>query len=543
MEWIWIIGRFVLAGVFVLLVIFFAPLRRWFQAKRYRRGREEISEKKKVERPRGVSDLRWGNSWLPESSATQHFLTIGTTGSGKTQIQKLLMQDPLKRIQVGSDSRALIFDAKQDTGAFLRHIGVTCPVFSLNPFEESSDLVNAVAWDIAKDITSPARAQNLAASLIPHPKGGGNNQYFIDAARQVVIGVIESLMRHSAGEWSFSDLVFGCLSQSRIEELLRRDSAGQEVLAGFFGDDRTAYQVFTTVCSRMNYYRPVAALWQRAEAKLSIREWLHQDSILLLGANAIAKTSLDSINEQVFRVMTEEVDMQPNSSKRRTWVWIDEARLAGPLLRGELLPYLAVKGRSRGVCLTLAFQDIEGLREAAGERLANELVAQMSNKAYLRMESDGSASFASKQLGQFESIEYFTADNSGLTQSVSGQRVLKDSVLPSEFLQIPPTNPKNGLTGYFVSPGRAPYRGTVSPGDVQPVVVSEEKERILCLKLRPETDQWIRQWTRKDRERLSLETENTLSEPQTLASRRKKLRVRRGREQRIEDLRMPEVGA
>ena len=98
-------------------------------------------------------------------------------------------------------------------------------------------------------------------------------------------------------------------------------------------------------------------------------------SILVLGANATAKTSLDAINEQIFRVLVEEIDVQTNSESRRTWVWIDEARLAGPLLKSDLLPTLAVKGRSRGVALVLAFQDIEGLREAAGERIANELVA------------------------------------------------------------------------------------------------------------------------------------------------------------------------
>lgn len=60
----------------------------------------------------------------------------------------------------------------------------------------------------------------------------------------------------------------------------------------------------------------------------------------------------------MFRVLVEETDVQPDSSTRRTRFWIDEARLSGPLFRGKMLPYLAVKGRSRGACLVLAFQNI-----------------------------------------------------------------------------------------------------------------------------------------------------------------------------------------
>ena len=533
--------RFVLAGLFVLIVVFFAPLRRWWAAKRYRRGRDEVQDKKKSDRKRLPTDLRWGNTWLSEARATGHWLCTGTTGSGKTMVLRLLLESVFRLIRPGSDTRAIVFDAKSDTGALCRHLGVKAKVFSLNPFEQSSEFVTAVAWNMGKDVTSPSRAQNSATSMLPAPKGGGNNQYFIDAARQVVTGVIESFIRHSGEDWTFSDLVFTCLSQERIEEVLRRDSSGRDVLDGFFGDDKTAYQVFTTVCSRMSYYRPVAALWQRAEEKISIREWLNEESVLLLGTTATAKTSLDAINEQVFRILTEEVDVQPNSSTRRTWVVIDEARLAGPLLKAELLPFLAVKGRSRGVCLALAFQDTEGLREAASPRLADELIAQMSNKAFLRQESEASATFCSKQLGQAEVLQYFASDNSGLTQSVSGQRVVRDAVLPSEFLQIPPSSPANGITGYFVSPGQVPYRGTIPGQDVQPVVTSEDVERRYGMVLRPETDQWLREWTPKDRERLSLEQEQgqSLGEPGRPTNRRK-LKVRRGRG--LQDLRVPSVG-
>ncbi len=427
--------RYGISAGLILLVVFHPAIRRWWKSARYRRGRSLVKANASVRR-RPKNSLRWGNAWIPESAATGHFLAVGTTGSGKSQIQKLLMKDALCQIRAGSDKRAVIFDAKNDVSAFLHHINVQCPVFTLNPFHASGGLATPVAWDIASDVTSPARALNLAKSLIPSERSG-TNQYFSDAARLVVAAIIESMIRHSGKSWTFPDLVFGCLARSRMEAILERDTAGRDVLAGFLGDDRVAYSVASTVFSRMSYFKPIAALWQRIDRRLSIRLWLETESILLLGANATARTSLDAINEQIFRVMTEEVDVLGNSASRRIWCWIDEARLSGPLLHSDLLPFLAVKGRSRGVALVLAFQDIEGLREAAGERLANEIVSQMSHKALLRAESDGTAQFASKLCGQFETIEYFESDSSSLSQSVSAQRVVRDAVLPSEFFQIP----------------------------------------------------------------------------------------------------------
>ncbi len=365
---------------------------------------------------------------------------------------------------------------------------------------------------MAADVSSPARALNLASAFIP-AEAGGNNRYFTDAARQVVAGVIESFIRHTPGAWTFSDLVFALLSLDRVKEILGRDAEGQEVIANFLGDERTAYQVFTTVVSRMAYFKPVAALWQRTADKLSLKQWLSDESILLLGVNATAKVALDAINEVLFRIIVEEIDVQTDSATRRTWVWIDEARLSGPLLKGEMLPYLAVKGRSRGACLVLAFQDIEGFREAAGPRVAHEIIAQCSHKALLRMESEESAAWASRVLGQYETLEVMRSDPAFLGRggTRSEHVTKKDAVLPSEFYAIPPSGPETGLTGYFVSPQAGAVRATLPGRHVGRVIPDAATETEMRFLPRPETEQWLCSWGDDDRQRLDLvrgQTEN-----------------------------------
>ena len=294
--------------------------------------------------------LAFGNERLPSSALTNHFLFAGTSGSGKTLLQRRLLHDFLLGIRAGTDSRCLILDAKSDATAFLKKIDVTCPVYSLNPFESRDHFPKAVAWDVASDITTPAEALNFSAGIFPEEKDG-TNRFWTDSARLVVAAVIESLIRHTPGQWRFSDLVYSTLHLKRITEVLSRDEDGLETLDNFFHDEDIAYKIFSTIASRMSYYRPVAALWQRLPQNrvLSIREWLAGESILLLGVNATSRRALDVINELIFRTVVQEIDMQANSYHRKTVIWLDEARLAGPLLRRNLLPYLAVKGRSKGV--------------------------------------------------------------------------------------------------------------------------------------------------------------------------------------------------
>ena len=171
---------------------------------------------------------------------------------------------------------------------------------------------------------------------------------------------------------------------------------------------------------------------------------------------------------------------------------------------------------------------LRSLREAAGVRVANEIVAQCSHKALLRLESEESATWASRLLGQFETIEVFRGESGEFgrrSRSLSEQRVQKEAVLPSEFYEIPVTSKQSGLSGYFVSPEFGAVRGTVPPGELQPVVVSESEEVQFSFTPRPDSAQVFRPWTDDDKRRLGL-LEKTATGAKT-----KRLRLKPRREQ------------
>ncbi|QDV73678.1 type IV secretory system conjugative DNA transfer family protein [Botrimarina mediterranea] len=491
--------------ILVVAALTHKPIARWVRARRYLRGRTLKNPKRLGANHRCYPGaLVWGTMVLPESAATQHFLAAGATGSGKSLVQRRLMKEVLLRLHETPDARVLIYDAKGDSAAYLAHIGYAGPVYSLNPFESRDDRPKAVAWDIAADVTSPTDALNLACSLIEGEEG--TNRYFSNAARLVVRAVILSLIKHSPGEWTFADLVLATTSRERLEAVLSRDEFGRDALEGFLPDSNTGHCVASTIYASMVFYEAVAAQWQRVSGRLSLKDWLTNNSVLLLGDNEAASASLEVINRTMFRFLAEQIDVQPNSGARRTWVWVDELRLAGCILSSGKLTMLADKGRSRGVCLVLAFQDIEGFQEAAGAKIAGEIIAQCGSKALLRCQSKESAEWASGLVGQYECLEVFRSDNSrlGSGEGRSEQRVIKDAVLPSEFYGLPVTSRSHGLTGYFLTAEHGAHKSRIAPTELEGIVVAETQECSEAIRLRPVSEQWVFPWSDGDRRRLQL---------------------------------------
>ena len=159
------------------------------------RGRV-LTEAESVRRVTGNtadSGLQLGRHCLPARLATGHWAIVGATGSGKTLLQRLLMQSVLAQIRAGSGHRALVYDAKADVISILAGMHLACPVVILNPFDARS-----VAWDMARDITSPAAALQAATLLVPEAKND-SNPFFTNAARQLLHAVIQALTDKSLG--------------------------------------------------------------------------------------------------------------------------------------------------------------------------------------------------------------------------------------------------------------------------------------------------------------------------------------------------------
>ena len=483
-----------------------------------------------IKLPQGDKGIIWGGLAIPSQWATSHFMVVGTTGSGKTLSIRLLMQDVLPLIGTGANHRALVYDPKQDVVSQLAGMNLPCDVFTLNPFD-----TRCVAWDIARDIKEPASALQAATTLIP-PDKNTSQPFFVQAAQSLLYGVLLAMIQ-AGGQWRFSDVVRAMQSPAYLEAILGHYEQTQPLARRFFGNRETFNSVMATIATKMVPYEPIAAMWDKAiESALSgappddpdlcrqvsLEQWIADrgggNFVLILGNSEKARRALDAINQVIFKRVTELVlDQEENrDDKRRTWIFLDEVAEAGRL---DGLTSLLAKGRSKGACVVLGFQDMDALRDVYEDKMASALTGLCNNKAILRLESPATAEWASKLFGSYEAIDVRQSESStsgsgpgGSTSSRSisyaEHYVKREAVLESQFALLPVTSREQGLSGYYIVPAvgafRHTYEGSWLFGErsraFAPIVTD-----VPDIDRRDGPEQWLRPWTDHDFTRLQMD--------------------------------------
>lgn len=455
--------------------------------------------------------IRLGQYLLPHRAAYGHFAIVGATGSGKTLLQRLLMQSVLPRIGQGLDQRALIYDAKQDILSLLGGMGLRCPIATFHPFD-----ARCVAWDMAADITSPAAALQAATLLVPKAQQDAN-PFFSNAARHLMSATLLALILLAPGRWTLRHLLLVLRSEALLRLLLAQTEFTRPLLQ--YGEHPATFQnILSTLLTRTAPFELIAAAWDQAGRKLSLRGWLEQEAILILANDEENRAAIDTINQLLFKRLSELVlaqEERPEQSRRTTWFFLDEVRQAGRL---DGLSALMTKGRSKGAAVLLGFQDIHGLHEVYGREAANELVGQCNTKVLLRLNSPETARWASQLFGSSEFLEsrrshsrsrnfrelgWQQGGSSG--ESVSNAIAKRELVLDSEFLDLPETSLANGVTGYFINPLTGAFQHHLPPDWLRQHLRPPDPATPNLVR-RPDGHQLLRPWSDQDACDLGLPT-------------------------------------
>ena len=441
-----------------------------------------------------MSFLLWGPYSLGRRFAPRNFLATGTVGSGKTTLVDGLMRTVFAGA-AGRSSRALIYDPNQDALSKLDELGLMPRVKILNPFDE-----RCAYWDMAKDITDVLSAQQLANILIPDtPGASAEGRFYDDACRDVLSVVIQVFISCvNKSNWRIADILRAVLYPDNLQYILSfrqtREGApfqsAERIWTTYFDpkttDERTRGNMRASLNARLAPFEPVAAAWEaardRAYAKISqatedgdikpfhehfkpahdvacsLTDWIAEDSntILVMGNDESARSAIDPINRAIFTRATELLLTQrqataeeTNEGINQTWFFLDEIRDAGRL---DKLSTLITKGRSRGGCVVLTFQDIDGLRSVYGKELSNEIVANCNNIALLKTSSESTAQWCSNMFGKFLVTETdISTGISGaqLSSTETTRKTERSAVYPGDFLFLPLPSDESGLVGFF----------------------------------------------------------------------------------------------
>jgi integrase len=400
-----------------------------------------------VSKENELDTVQWGMLRIPYSETENHFLVVGTTGSGKTILLRQLMKSVLGKIENKEDFRAFVYDNKPDFMPFARSLGLEEYVWNLDPFDPKG-----CVWDIAKDVTDQATAKQVTEVLVSVDPGL-KEPYF----QQAVHGLFEAVLirlREVAGErWTFRDAIVVFDYQYIIEKFLTSEQTAR-LADSFIKAGRSYKDVRASIRAKLRPYDIAAALWSRVtdkKKKVSVIEWSKTNKILVVTHRDNFEKAIKPINQAIFRMVSLTLLSRFDSLTRSSWVFMDEIREIG-VLQGYHA--LANKGRSKGVRLAIGFQTIEGLiTEHKDENAAYELANIIGNKTFLHSNSDITCAWAARHGGTCDvketvfshSTTWGSSPSSSVSETTKIER--KEILAASHFeANLKKVTPESGLT-------------------------------------------------------------------------------------------------
>lgn len=427
------------AGSGAFLFVVYSML---FRSKKddHRRGSQVVSSPTLASMVRKQSrdkpNYKIANVPLPFMSEHQHIMMLGGPGSGKSQAIDALLKQARK-----AGDKVLCFDPG---GIFLSHHFNSGDKI-LNPFDSRS-----VAWSPLNEINSPADADSMAKSVMQasgQSGGGGDNQYFLDGARQIfseTLGIIkQGLIDDDYLKW---------LTRTPLEQLYQ---VLQHTPANIYLDPKAKGTggggVLSTLISKLNSWKYL----HRVDGEsFSIKQWVRHDKDkgwLWLNAVDREMASMESlISTWIDTASTEIMSRKPFVEQVRIWIVIDE--LASLQKLPALLQLLA-KGRKYWGIVVLSTQtpsQIEIIYKKEGKRA---IAGTIGTWLLYRLPEPEDAESASKMIGDVELMRTNQNHNTGKGgkgHATSTQVVKERAILASELQNLP------DLKGYLLLPGDYP---------------------------------------------------------------------------------------
>lgn len=423
-----------------------------------KRNAARTTKQDQPKKPDTKDGLLFGGLQIQYQFATDHFLAVGTTGSGKTITIRLLLQGIDHYMRNNKGTHAVVYDSKGVYISYLANFATPAlPIIDLNPFREG-----AFAWDISLCTQDAVEILDLVNILIPEPKNPSETKFFTDAPRNLMQGIIRAFRDRVGNNWTFRDLILAMLSEDACRELLSDTVQNRQLLASYIdGDERTSLNIRSTIQSLMMRYEPVATSWYKAAQAgrtIDLQQWSKTGSgYLVLGSQKTEDSAMESINRVLLNLLKRLwLEAPGTQSMPKHFLVMDELASAG---RQTAISHLMNEGREKGVSVILGFQDISDLYQTYDKNIAESMTAQASHKALLRMEGDVTPQWASRIAGEAEQFEYTygssvgkSGDGWSKSKSTTEQRTRKAVLMPSDFTTLPRVTMETGLTGYYVSP-------------------------------------------------------------------------------------------
>jgi len=358
------------------------------------------------EERRALAPLRIGTVIIPAKKEPENFLITGSPGAGKST----LIRHFLRRIAERGQSAVVLDPEREYVQEFY---DPKRGDFILNPRDRRCPWWSP--WEEFRKESFDTDVAALAASMLPDLLNtfaeNASARFFRESSRTLLEAIFHKVPEHQ------TDRILQVLSLPREE--LRQTLAGTP--AEPLVDPGAHEQGAGIVATAAGAVRPFQYLPRRedTDGSWSARRWAERPG------GRLFLTSMEDSRAALVRLQALWLDSlvrwllgaDLEHAGRQVWIMIDELAVLG---YQPQLEQLVTRGRKRGLCVVMGFQNVSQLRSIYGCDRTTTLTSAPTTKAILRCDEAETAEWASEQLGRHEVVRVEMTALAGLSSYREG---------------------------------------------------------------------------------------------------------------------------
>lgn len=346
---------------------------------------------------------------IPAQKEAQHFLMMGDTGVGKTQlITQLLLQ-----VAERGDS-AVVYDPA--TEYVQRFFDAERGDIVLNPLD-----ARCPYWGPAQEIETNAEADAVAASLY-QPTGETKDEFFHQTPAQIFAHLLKfGPTPHQLADWLASD-----------KELLAKVE-GTEM--AFYIDQNAGPQRAGVLSSLGIVAKSFRLLPTKKDAngEWNARSWSKtRKGWIFITSRPTERNTLRPLHSLWIDLLVMRLMNEPAPNQKKVWFVIDEL---ASLQRLPQLHTALTEARKSKNPMVLGFQGRAQLQAIYGDKLAEVMVSQPATRLFMKTAEPNAAQWISKAIGyvEIERVKETKHDGAKQGRNYSLDRQIEPLVMESQI--------------------------------------------------------------------------------------------------------------
>ena len=426
-EYLITTGYFCLGGIialYVLVMVFFHYIGDNKTQPKVNKGEEFMEAKKlakQIKSERKDSFLKLGELPLIKNSETNHILLTGTTGSGKSNCIKSLIQQVRTKKQ-----KMIIVDTTGEYVNFFYDAKRGDKI--LSPFDSRSEI-----WSMWDEYSSTFDIDNFVATLFP--KDTSADKFWSVAPRVLFKAVFKKIK--TLKEPTYKELFHNLsIENSKVLKELVVNTAASPYFEK--DNEKTMLSIRSTMIPSIQF---LEHLQEVKEDGFTIKNWIqneNENGILFLLCTPKQRETVSALFTVWMEAAVSNIMELGVSSERRVWFVIDEL---ASLKKLPALPTLLSEVRKFGGCGIIGTQSIHQITEIYGVNVSKSILDLLNTKIFFRCTEPYTQNWITRSLGEQEEEKVIENYSYGAHQmrdgvSLTKQTHVKPIILGSELKKL-----------------------------------------------------------------------------------------------------------